>query len=128
MAFTFPKHEHLRRPADFKRCYDRRRSASDETLIVYACANGLDHPRIGLSVSRKYGGAVRRNRLRRLYREAYRLSRPDLPPGFDLILIPRGPEEPTLSALLAALPKLVGQLARRLAKEATPCAESPSQS
>jgi ribonuclease P protein component len=125
VPFTFRPHEHLRRPADFQRCYDRRRSASDGRLIVYACPNGLDYSRLGLSVSRKYGGAVRRNRLRRLYREAYRLSRPDLPTGLDLILIPRGPAEPTLADLLTALPRLVGQVARRLAKEAEPCADSP---
>ncbi len=128
MPFTFRPHEHLRRPADFQRCYDRRRSASDERLIVYACPNGLEYSRLGLSVSRKYGGAVQRNRLRRLYREAYRLSRHDLPKGLDLILIPRGPVEPALADLLAALPKLVGQVARRLAKEVGPCDDSPPPS
>ena len=43
---TFRPHEHLRRPADFKRVYDRRRSVSNETLIVHACPNGLDHNRL----------------------------------------------------------------------------------
>jgi ribonuclease P protein component len=117
MTFTFRPHEHLRRPADFRRVYDRRRSVSDGWLIVYACENGLGHNRLGLSVSRKFGGAVRRNRLRRLYREAYRLSRQHMPTGLDLILIPRRPEPPPLAALLTGLPRLVGQAARRLQRE-----------
>jgi ribonuclease P protein component len=117
MPFTFHKHEHLRRPADFQRVYDRRRSVSNGWLIVYVRENGLPHLRLGLSVSRKYGGAVQRNRLRRLYREAFRLTRHDMPVGLDLVLIPRTPEEPPLAELTRALPHLVKQAGRRLAKE-----------
>jgi ribonuclease P protein component len=113
----FRPHEHLRRPADFKRCYDRRRSAADGWLVVYACENGLPYARLGLSVSRKVGSAVRRNRLRRLYREAFRLSKHQLPVGLDLVLIPRGPEEPPLEALRASLVKLVRQIARKMGKD-----------
>jgi ribonuclease P protein component len=117
--FAFRSEEHLRRPQDFRRAYDRRRSASDAWLIVYGCENGLPHLRLGLSVSRKVGPAVRRNRLRRLYREAFRLSRPQLSAGgLDLVLIPRGPAEPPLQELLDGLPKLVEVVARKLAKEA----------
>ncbi len=64
---------------------------SDDWLIVYGCENELPHLRIGLSVSRKYGGAVQRNRLRRLYHEAFRLTRATMPTGIDLILIRAGP-------------------------------------
>jgi ribonuclease P protein component len=117
MPFRFRPHEHLRRPADFRRVYERRRSASDDWLIVYGCANGLAHLRLGLSVSRKFGGAVQRNRLRRLYREAFRLTRAQLPTGLDLVLIPRRPEPPTLAVLLNVLPKLVQTVARKLQRE-----------
>ncbi len=115
---SFRPHEHLRRPADFKRVYDRRRSVSNASLIVYACPNGLDYNRLGLSVSRKMGGAVKRNRLRRLFREAYRLTRPQMPAGLDLILIPRTKDEPPFADLLTALPALVSQVARKLARDA----------
>jgi ribonuclease P protein component len=120
MSQDFRKYEHLRRPADFQRVYDRRRSASDEWLIVYACENGLPHLRVGLSVSRKVGNAVRRNRLRRLYREAFRLAKAQMPGGLDLVLIPRKKDDPELETLIKALTQLVGQLARKLAREGMP--------
>ena len=114
--FSFRPHEHLRRPMDFRRVYDRRRSASDRWLIVYACENGLPHCRLGMSVSRKVGGAVTRNRLRRLYREAFRLTRDALPGGLDIVLIPQGTEEPSLEQLKESLPRLLTQIARKLGK------------
>jgi ribonuclease P protein component len=116
----FRPEDRLRRPGDFRRAFDRRRSVSDDWLIVYACENGLDHPRLGLSVSRKFGKAHHRNRLRRLYREAFRLTRGQLPAGLDLVLIPRTAEPPALAALLESLPRLAGQAARKLAREARP--------
>jgi ribonuclease P protein component len=116
-SFRFRPAEHLRSPRDFKRVYDRRRSVSDGWLIVYGCENGLPHLRLGLSVSRKVGNAVRRNRLRRLYREAFRLSRHGMPTGLDLVLIPRRQEEPKLEQLKQSLKSLVGQLAGRLLGE-----------
>jgi ribonuclease P protein component len=117
---TFRPHEHLRRPSDFRRVYDRRRSASDNWLIVYACPNGLPHLRLGLSVSRKFGGAVRRNLLRRLYREAFRLTRHEMPTGLDLVLIPRKPGVPTLEALKKSLPRLVRHAERKIGKDGGP--------
>src|SRR5919197_941325 len=102
--FAFRPAEHLRRPASFLRPYARRRSVSDSWLIVYACENGLPYLRLGLSVSRKVGPATKRNRLRRLYREAFRLTRSEMPAGLDLVLIPPKPDEPTPGQLKQSLP------------------------
>src|SRR5439155_26748607 len=115
---------HLRRPSDFRRVYERRRSVSDAWLIVYACENGLPYLRLGLSVSRKVGQATRRNRLRRLYREAFRLTRHEMPVGLDLVLIPRKSEIPTLETLRNVLPRLVRAAAKKLV--ASPPAETPA--
>lgn len=112
---TFPQHVRLKTPAQFKAVYDRKRSASDGVLVVYAAANGLAHPRVGLSVSRKVGNAVVRNRWKRLLREAFRLNSHALPAGLDFILIPRsGQVEPTLEVIVASLTKLAGDAARRV--------------
>ena len=117
-SFRFLPHENLRSPSDFRRDYGRRRSASDEFLIVYACENGLPYLRLGLSVSRKFGAATKRSRLRRLYREAFRLTRHAMAGGLDLVLIPRGTVAPALETLKHSLPKLVGQVTARLARDA----------
>lgn len=112
----FPPECHVRRSADFQRAYARRLRASDDWLLVFACPNGLPYARLGLSVSRKVGNAVTRNRWKRLIREAFRLSRARLPGGLDLIVIPRPGVVPELSALLGSLPRLANRLARKLAK------------
>ena len=117
LDLRFPKHLHLRRPQDFRAVYELRCSASDAWLGVSARPNGLEHSRLGLSVSRRYGNAVHRNRLRRLYREAFRLGRHELPSGLDLVLLPRSPNEPTLTIVRQSLFSLAWRLARRLEKE-----------
>jgi len=115
---AFRKAEHLRRPSEYRRVYERKRSAADGRLLVYARENGLPYLRLGLSVSRKVGKATVRNRFRRLYREAFRLTRGEMPVGLDLVLIPRSTEEPALEDLKISLPRLVHQIARRLNGEA----------
>jgi ribonuclease P protein component len=104
----------IRRHSDFQRAYRRRCSASDRLLVVFGCANGLSHPRLGLSLSRKLGKAVVRNRWKRLLREAFRLRREQLPAGIDLVVVPRAQTEPTLTELLESLPQLAARIAQKL--------------
>ncbi|MBA4188586.1 MAG: ribonuclease P protein component [Planctomycetaceae bacterium] len=111
---TFPQTHRLKTPAEFDRCYKRKRSASDDVLIVYACENDLGHPRLGCSVSKKIGNAVVRNRYKRLFREAFRLSQHELPVGTDFIMIPRPGEEPTQDMVRLSLVKVAKQAARKL--------------
>jgi ribonuclease P protein component len=118
--FSFPASRRLKAPAEFRRVYDRNRSAADTILVVYACENGLTHPRLGVSVSRKVGGAVVRNRLKRLYREAFRLCQHELPPGVDYVLIPRVKAgEPLLDQVKSSLVALAKQAAARLGPRRT---------
>jgi ribonuclease P protein component len=89
-SFGFPPAHKIKSNDDFQRAYQAKRSSADPRLIVYAFQNGLSHSRCGLSVSKKVGGAVVRNRAKRILREAYRLTECQLPSGFDFVLIPRG--------------------------------------
>jgi ribonuclease P protein component len=104
----------LRASVDFQRVYDRRCSASDRLILIYVGENGLPHPRLGLSVSRKVGPAVVRNRWKRLLREAFRLSRVELPEGLDIVVIPRADAEPALDSLKASLVRLARRAADKL--------------
>ena len=97
MRATFPKSHRLRHRLEFSAVYDARVRESRGPLTVYALPNDLGHPRLGLSTSRKVGNAVRRNRIRRLLREAFRHLQHDLPAGYDLILVVR-PHEPLMLA------------------------------
>jgi len=115
MTFPFPPSHRLKTPVDFQRVYDRKRSAADGVLIVYACENGLPHSRLGLSVSKKIGNAVVRNRHKRLFREAFRLLQHELAAGVDLVLIPRPKAgEPNLPHVLLSLKALAHEAAKRL--------------
>jgi ribonuclease P protein component len=89
----FPDALRVKRPEDFDRAYRLRRRHDLGALIVYAAPNGLPACRLGLSVSRKVGGAVQRNRLKRMLREAFRHLAPELPAGMDLVIVARRHDE-----------------------------------
>ena len=104
----------ITRGAEFQRAYQRRLTAGDDRLLVFAYPNGLAHPRLGLSVSRKVGGAVVRNRWKRCLREAFRLSRERLPSGVDLVVIPRPDAVPKTAELEESLVRLARRAAKKI--------------
>lgn len=83
------KSETLRNNADFRKTYRQGLSYSNRRFVVYVRRNGLDHNRIGISTSRKYGNAVQRNRVRRIVKELYRAYERNIAAGHDLVFIPR---------------------------------------
>ena len=106
----FPRSSRLLTAQQFDRVFQRRKSRSDKFIVVYACENDVGRPRLGLVVSRKCGNSVRRGRWKRCLREAFRLSQRELPPGFDLVVIPRPQVEPQTPVLRESLVRLAGEL------------------
>ena len=74
---------------EFRRLYHRGKSAANRYLVLYCLKNRLGRNRLGLTVSAKDGGAVQRNRAKRLFREAYRLHQDEFKVGFDFVLVAR---------------------------------------
>jgi ribonuclease P protein component len=81
----------LSRSADFDRVYREGRSHATRHLVLYTFprAEGDGDPRLGVSVGRKVGGAVERNRVKRVLREAFWAVAPELPEGHDFVLVAR---------------------------------------
>lgn len=75
---------------EFRRIYRRGRSAVSPYLVVYCLKNHSGGSRLGVTVSKKLGHAVVRNRVRRRIREVYRLNREKMLPGWDVIVVGRG--------------------------------------
>jgi ribonuclease P protein component len=110
----FGKELRLRKPAEFDRVYKARVYAADDVLVINGDASGLAYSRLGLSVSKKVGNAMVRNRWKRLIREAFRLSHEQLPPGLDLVVRPQKNAAADFEAISRSLPALAARLARRL--------------
>ncbi|MCZ7649102.1 MAG: ribonuclease P protein component [Planctomycetota bacterium] len=107
------KHQRLRANRDFQRVYEAKQAWHGPHVVIFFLDNGLPIARIGLSVGRKHGNAVRRNRIKRALREAYQKFEHGLPAGYDFVLVPRRRETlSTTEQLGADLEKLARRLKR----------------
>ncbi len=88
-SFRLRPQQRLREPEDFQNVYAGQEALHGPSVVVFFRPNGLPVSRMGVSVGRKHGNAVRRNRIKRVLREAFRLSQSILPAGYDYVLIPR---------------------------------------
>ena len=114
-----PKRGRLSRSAEFERVYRQGRSVGNRFLVLYsfpraADAAAADGPRLGLSVSRKVGGAVDRNRVKRLLREAFAGELERVPVDHDVVLVARPEarelaEREGLEGIRRELAELVGR-------------------
>ena len=114
-----PKRGRLSRSAEFERVYRQGRSKANRFLVLYAFPRAeddpADGPRLGLSVSRKVGGAVDRTKVKRCMREAFWAEAERLPPGSDYVVVARPDarelaERDGMPGVRGALSELVEQL------------------
>lgn len=109
----FTRQQRLKRPADFRAIFKTARRVSDDHLILYARFNRLGRSRLGVGVGKKLGSAVVRNRYKRTLREAFRSAYPDLPAGYDLVLIPRSTDHCSSRRYKESLLTLIRRWQRR---------------
>ena len=84
------KRRRLSRSGDFDRVYRDGRSHANRYLVVYSFPRaGDDEPRLGISVGRKVGGAVARNQVKRMLRDAFWACGESLPDGHDFVIVAR---------------------------------------
>lgn len=79
----------IRENKQFKRIYSRGRTAVTPALVAYCVKNRGKERNLGITVGKKVGNAVHRNRARRVIREAYRLLEPEVKYGYDMVLVSR---------------------------------------
>lgn len=84
---TFRPHEHITRRADFEAIYQNGIKVGGRLMTIFVRHNQGGHARLGIAATRKIGGAVVRNRAKRLTRELFRHHKP--PAAVDIVVIPR---------------------------------------
>jgi len=84
---TFRPAEHIRRRADFESAYNLGVKVNGRFMTMFARPNAGEHARLGIAATRKIGGAVIRNRAKRLTRELFRSHKPRA--GLDIVVVPR---------------------------------------
>jgi ribonuclease P protein component len=98
----------LRRNSDFQHVRQIGKSYASPLMVLAFLRNQLDHSRFGFVVNKHLGKAVQRNKIKRRMREAMRLRRQEIKPGFDLVFIARKPAgQATYQELSQALDQLL---------------------
>jgi len=79
----------LKKKWEFDRAYQKGRKYVNKQFVVYVLNNGTKRSRLGVTVSKKVGKSVKRNRVKRLIREVFRLSKDLITPGNDIVVVAR---------------------------------------
>ena len=107
------KVERLRKNAQFHEVFKCGKAFVGRKIVVYVLKNALPYNRVGITVSRKLGGAVERNQLKRIIKEIWRARENELRKGFDFVLVPR------MKAKSASFQEIADELKQLLVKSKT---------
>ncbi len=88
-GYSYPRSARVRKRSEFQRTYEEGTKVVRRPLVLFARRNDLGETRLGVTATRKIGNAVVRNRAKRLVRQAFRLVRGELAPGWDLVVVVR---------------------------------------
>jgi ribonuclease P protein component len=83
----FSRNERVRRRVEYQKIYDQGSKVHSRLFTLFTFANQLAHGRLGIAATRKLGGAVVRNKAKRLIREVFRRNK--LAPGIDVVVVPK---------------------------------------
>jgi len=116
MNHRFSQRERVGRKRDFDRVFQRGRVFKFEEIILRAIPNDLPQARLGISISKRHGTAVRRNRMKRLLREAFRLNKQILSVPCDIAVVPRNAwRDLSLAAIEPTLRKALSHIEKAFA-------------
>lgn len=116
--FVFRHRHRLHGSASFQAVHQARARKHAGPLTVLARPNGLSESRLGLSVGRRVGNAVKRNRVKRLLRESFRLTRHRWPSGYDWVVVVKPHELLGLSEYQRLMTSAVGMLDKEWSRRA----------
>ncbi|RDY25583.1 ribonuclease P protein component [Romboutsia weinsteinii] len=101
----------LKKDSDFRKVYKHGKSIANRYLVMYILKNKSDSSRVGISISKKVGKAITRNRIRRLIKEVYRLDIDSkVKSGYDIVFIARMPSK---DATFKDIEKSINTLAKK---------------
>ncbi len=105
----------LKKRWEFQRAYQRGRKYWNRYFVIYVHRTHEETLRLGITVSKKVGKSVQRNRVKRLIRESFRQLRPELKQGYDIVIVGRtGAARLTCQEVHHGLARLFGKAAIRM--------------
>lgn len=87
--YRFLKSDRIKKRWEFSRVYQYGQKYVNRRFVVYVLNNRKKRSRLGVTVSKKVGNSVKRNRVKRLIRESFRFSKDQIAPGNDIVVVAR---------------------------------------